>query len=217
VKPEHMAGFATSLPLRLAFSGTVPARHPKDGLPILQLADAAAWESWLEANHAAESGAWLKTARKSAAVTTVTHPEALEIAICFGWIDGQRLPHDDTFFLQRFTSRRARSKWSQVNRDKAELLIASGKMRPAGLEQVQAAKADGRWDAAYAPQSRATVPDDFQRALDTNPEAKAFFATLRGQNRFAFLYRLQDAKRPETRERRIAKFIAMLGNHETFY
>jgi uncharacterized protein YdeI (YjbR/CyaY-like superfamily) len=195
----------------------VPERHPKDDLPILQLPDARAWERWLEANHATEPGAWLKTAKRSAGVTTVTHPEALELAICFGWIDGQRVPHDETFFLQRFTPRKKRSKWSQVNRDKAERLIASNKMRPAGLEQVQAAKADGRWEAAYAPQSRATVPADFQEALDRNPEAKAFFATLRGQNRFAFLYRIQDAKRPETRQKRIAKFVAMLNDHETFY
>jgi uncharacterized protein YdeI (YjbR/CyaY-like superfamily) len=195
----------------------VPDRHPKDDLLILQLPDSLAWERWLEANHATEPGVWLKTAKKSAPFTTVSHPEALETAICFGWIDGRRTPLDDCFFLQRFTPRTRRSKWSQVNRTKAENLIKEDRMRPAGLKQVEAAKQDGRWEAAYEPQSRATIPADFQAALDRNPEAKAFFATLRGQNRFAFLYRIQDAKRPETRQRRIAKFVAMLGDRQTFY
>jgi uncharacterized protein YdeI (YjbR/CyaY-like superfamily) len=202
---------------RLPSSPAIPDRHPKDDLLILQFADPPAWERWLEANHATEPGVWLKAAKKGAATTTVTHREALELAICFGWIDGQRIPHDEAFFLQRFTPRKKRSKWSQINRDKAEQLITDNRMRPAGLEQVQAAKADGRWDAAYEPQSRATIPDDFQEALDRNPTAKAFFATLRGQNRYAFLYRLQDAKRPETRHRRIAKFVAMLNDHQTLY
>lgn len=192
-------------------------RHPKDELPILQLPDDAAWERWLEANHSESAGVWLKTARKKAPVTTVTHADALTTAICFGWIDGQRHPYDDTFFLQRFTPRRARSKWSQVNVDKAEQLIAERRMRPAGIAQIEAAKQDGRWDAAYAPQSRATVPEDFQRELDRNPQAKAFFETLKGVNRYAFLYRVQDAKRPETRAQRIEKFVAMLSEHRTFH
>jgi uncharacterized protein YdeI (YjbR/CyaY-like superfamily) len=194
-----------------------PARILKDDLPIVEFADQAAWERWLHENHDSARGAWLKIAKKGAPARTLNHAEALEEAICFGWIDGQRIPHDETFFLQRFTPRKKRSKWSQINRDKAEQLIAEDRMRAAGLEQVQAAKADGRWDAAYEPQSRATIPDDFQEALDRNPTAKAFFATLRGQNRYAFLYRLQDAKRPETRQRRIAKFVAMLGDRRTFY
>ncbi len=194
-----------------------PERHPKDDLPILQLPDQQTWEEWLETNHGSSAGVWLKTAKKSASQRTVTHPEALESAICFGWIDGQRVPHDESFFLQRFTPRKARSRWSQINRDKAEQLTAQRRMRPAGLAQIEAAKLDGRWQAAYAPQSRAAVPEDFQQALDRNPEAKAFFETLRGQNRYAFLYRIQDAKRPETRQKRIATFVAMLSERRTFY
>ncbi len=194
-----------------------PERHAKDDLPILQLPDQQAWEEWLETNHGSSAGVWLKTAKKRAAQRTVSHPEALESAICFGWIDGQRVPHDESFFLQRFTPRKARSRWSQINRDKAEKLSAQRRMRPAGLAQIEAAKLDGRWQAAYPPQSRAAVPEDFQQALDRNPEAKAFFETLRGQNRYAFLYRIQDAKRPETRQKRIATFVAMLGERRTFY
>jgi uncharacterized protein YdeI (YjbR/CyaY-like superfamily) len=192
-------------------------RHPKDGLPVLQLPDQQAWEEWLEANHDSAAGAWLKTAKKSASQRTVTHPEALESAICFGWIDGQRVPYDECFFLQRFTPRKVRSKWSQINRDKAQKLIAEQRMRAAGLAQVEAAKRDGRWENAYAPQSAATVPDDFQQALDRDPQAKAFFETLRGQNRYAFLYRLQNVKRPETRQKRIDTYVEMLNERRTFY
>jgi uncharacterized protein YdeI (YjbR/CyaY-like superfamily) len=191
--------------------------HPKDNLPILQFPDDGAWERWLEANHASSKGVWLKTAKKSAPVATVTHPEALTTAICFGWIDGLRHPYDETFFLQRFTPRKRRSRWSQVNRDKAEQLVASKRMHPAGRAEVEAAKRDGRWDAAYAPQSKVMVPEDFQRELDRNPTAKAFFATLKGANRYSFLYRILDAKRPETRARRIETFVAMLNEHRTFY
>ncbi len=192
-------------------------RHPKDDLPIIQFRDDAAWERWLQDNHDASSGVWIKTAKKNAGITTVTHAAALNTAICFGWIDGQRHPYDETFFLQRFTPRKARSKWSQVNVKKAEELIAAERMRAAGQAQIDAAKADGRWEAAYEPQSRATVPDDFQRELDRNPAAKAFFDTLKGVNRYAFLYRIQDAKRPETRRKRIDTFVAMLNEHRTFY
>ena len=190
-------------------------RHAKDDLPILQLPDAAAWERWLEANHATEPGAWLKTAKRSAAATTVTHPEALELAICFGWIDGQRVPHDEAFFLQRFTPRGPRSIWSRLNRDKATALIEAGRMREAGLAQVGAAQDDGRWDAAYEPQSRATVPPDFQQALDENPAAREFFATLTGTARYAFLFRLHHVKTPAARKRRIAQYIETLSAGRT--
>jgi uncharacterized protein YdeI (YjbR/CyaY-like superfamily) len=192
-------------------------RHTKDDLPIIPFEDDLAWERWLEEHHAASSGVWIKTAKKKTGIATVTHAEALETAICFGWIDGQRHPYDDTYYLQRFTPRTPRSKWSQVNVKKAEALQAAGRMRPAGLAQIEAAKADGRWAAAYAPQSRATVPDDFQQALDANPTAKAFFETLKGANRYAFLYRIQSVKRPETRQRKIEQFVAMLAEHRTFY
>jgi uncharacterized protein YdeI (YjbR/CyaY-like superfamily) len=190
---------------------------PKDGLPVVQFADPAGWERWLAEHAERAPGAWLKIAKKASGIPTVAYPEVLDVAICFGWIDGQRHPHDESFFLQRFTPRGPRSRWSQINCQRAERLIDEGRMRPPGRRQVQAAKADGRWEAAYAPQSRATVPEDFQRELDRHPAAREFFATLRGQNRYAFLYRINDAKRPDTRARRIATFIAMLNEGKTFY
>ena len=147
----------------------------------------------------------------------MTFAEAIDSALCYGWIDGQRNRFDDQWYLQRFTPRRARSKWSKINRDKVERLAADGRMRPAGIREVERAKADGRWDAAYDAPSAATVPDDLQRALDANPAAAAFFATLDSRNRFAILYRVQDAKRPETRARRIETFVAMLGEGQTIY
>jgi uncharacterized protein YdeI (YjbR/CyaY-like superfamily) len=147
----------------------------------------------------------------------VTHAEALDVAIAHGWIDGKRLKFDERYFLQRFTPRRARSKWSQINRDKAIAHIEAGTMHAAGLREVELAKADGRWDAAYEPQSRAAVPDDLQAELDRNRAAAEFFATLSSQNRYAILFRLRDAKRPETRARRLEKFVAMLKAGETIY
>ena len=159
--------------------------------------------------------AWVKIAKKGSGVTTVHYPEVLDTAICFGWIDAVRRPLDDTFFLQRFTPRGPRSKWSQVNREKALGLIAAGRMRPAGHEQVRAAQADGRWDAAYEPQSRASIPDDFQRALDAEPAAREFFATLKGQRRYAFLYRLHNVKTQTARDRRIANYIELLREGRT--
>lgn len=145
----------------------------------------------------------------------MTQAEAVEGALCFGWIDGQIGRHDEHFYKQRFTRRRPRSKWSQLNRQRATELIAGGAMRPAGLEQVRLAKADGRWDAAYEPQSSATVPPDFAAALEAAPVAQKFFATLTGARRYAFLYRIQDAKRPEARARRIEKFVALLAEGKT--
>ncbi len=190
---------------------------PRDSLPILQFADRTAWESWLQDHYASSSGVWLRIARKASGIPTVTHAEALEEALCYGWIDGQRAPHDETFFLQRFTPRRARSKWSQINRQKAIELIERGKMKAAGLAQIEAAKNDGRWEAAYPPQSSRAIPEDFQRALDENPAAKDFFATLRGVRRYSFIYRIEDAKRPETRARRIKEFVAMLAEGRTHH
>jgi uncharacterized protein YdeI (YjbR/CyaY-like superfamily) len=184
---------------------------------IEELPDRAAWTRWLERHHAAVPDVWLKVAKKGAKVTTVTHPEALEEAIRYGWIDAQRRGHDDTYFLQRFTRRTPRSKWSQVNRQTAQRLIDEGRMRPAGLEQVEAAKADGRWDDAYEPQSRATVPDDFAQALARHPDAKAFFDTLTGSRRYAFLYRLHHVKRPDARAKRIANYIELLAQRKTLH
>jgi uncharacterized protein YdeI (YjbR/CyaY-like superfamily) len=182
---------------------------------IVECADDAQWERWLERHHADASDVWVKIAKKGSGVTTVHYPQVLDTAICFGWIDAMRRPLDDTYFLQRFTARGPRSRWSQVNRDKAEALIAAGRMRPAGHAQVEAAKADGRWDAAYEPQSRASIPADFQEALDADPAAGAFFATLKGQKRYAFLFRLHHVKSRTARDRRIASYIELLRDGRT--
>jgi uncharacterized protein YdeI (YjbR/CyaY-like superfamily) len=188
---------------------------PGDELPILEFASDLDWEQWLEDNHAGARGIWLRFAKRGAPVATVTYAQALETAICFGWIDGQARGLDATHYLQRFTPRGPRSRWSQINREKAERLIAAGRMRPAGHAQVQAAQADGRWEDAYAPSSRATVPDDFQQALDADPAARQFFETLTGMRRYAFLYRLHNVKRPEARRRRIDTYIELLRKGQT--
>ena len=183
---------------------------------MLECATPADWERWLDAYHAGSAGVWLRILTVAARPPgALDHPAALEIAICFGWIDGQRKGLDDRSFLQRFTPRTARSKWSQVNRGKALALIAAGRMRPAGRAQVDAAQADGRWEAAYEPQSRASVPADLQRALDAEPAAGAFFATLTGARRYAFLYRLHHVTGPEARARRIAVYIERLREGRT--
>jgi uncharacterized protein YdeI (YjbR/CyaY-like superfamily) len=187
----------------------------KQNLPVMEFEDADAWRLWLDANHGTSSGVWVKIAKKGAPHPTVSYAEALDVAIAYGWIDGQKGRYDDAFWLQRFTRRGPRSKWSQVNREKAQDLIAQGRMAPAGLAAVQRAQADGRWDAAYPAQSQATVPDDLQRALDAHPEAKAFFDTLTGATRYAFLFRLHSVKRPETRARRIADYIERLNERKT--
>lgn len=183
-------------------------------LPILPFPDAAAWEAWLEAEHADMPGVWLKIARKASGIASVTYAEALDVALCFGWIDGTRRSHDDAWFVQRFTPRRRGSRWSKRNTEKVEALIAAGRMRPAGIAEVEAAKADGRWDAAYPGRAGMEVPDDLRAALDADPAAAAAFETLDGANRFAILYRLQDAKRAETRARRIQQFVALLARGE---
>jgi uncharacterized protein YdeI (YjbR/CyaY-like superfamily) len=188
-----------------------------DDLPKIPFASAAEWEQWLEDNHANSDGVWVKIAKKGAGIESVRYPEVLESALCFGWIDGRREALDAQHFLQRFTPRRSRSRWSRINRDKAERLIADGRMRRAGLAEVERAKADGRWEAAYEGQRSIAVPDDLQRELDARPDAKAFFAELSSQNRYAILYRLHDAKRPETRARRLAQFVAMLEAGETIH
>jgi uncharacterized protein YdeI (YjbR/CyaY-like superfamily) len=188
-----------------------------DGLPKLPFPSAIEWEEWLEDNHAVSEGVWIKMAKKGAGTESVRYPEVLESALCFGWIDGRREALDERYFLQRFTPRRPRSRWSRINREKAEGLIADGRMRAAGLDEIERAKADGRWEAAYEGQKSITVPDDLQRELDARPQAKAFFATLSSQNRYAILYRLQDAKKPETRARRLSKFVAMLEAGEAIY
>lgn len=186
-----------------------------DELPVLFFADPDEWEQWLAAEHATAHGVWLKFAKKATGIRSLNHAGALDVALCYGWIDGQARGLDDQYHLQRFTPRRPRSKWSKINREKVAALQAAGRMQPAGLAEVERAKADGRWDAAYDPPSTATVPPDLQEALDQNPAAAAFFATLTGSKRYAFLYRIQDAKRPETRARRIATFVDLLNRGET--
>ncbi len=188
-----------------------------DELEIRLFAGPPELERWLEANAASSPGLWLKIAKKGAPVPSVTYGEALELALCFGWIDSQKRGLDETHFLQRFTPRRPRGRWSKINREKAEGLEAVGKLRPAGTAEVEAAKADGRWEAAYEGQRTATVPDDLQRELDANPAAAAFFADLDRANRYAITYRLADAKKPETRERRLRKFVAMLERGEKIH
>jgi uncharacterized protein YdeI (YjbR/CyaY-like superfamily) len=193
------------------------ARGAGDDPPPIHFPSPAAWEEWLEANHASADGVWVKMAKKDSGIESVRYPEVLDIALCFGWIDARREGLDERFFLQRYTPRRSRSKWSRINREKAERLIEEGRMRPAGLAEVERAKGDGRWEAAYESPGRIGVPEDLQRELDARPDAKAFFAGLSSQNRYAILYRLHDAKRPETRARRLAKFVAMLEAGETIY
>jgi uncharacterized protein YdeI (YjbR/CyaY-like superfamily) len=188
-----------------------------DDLPILLFATPADLEAWLEENHGQPGGFWLKVAKKGSGERSVTYAEALELALRFGWIDSQKRGHDEKFFLQRFTPRRPRGRWSRINRDKAEELIAAGAMRPTGLAEVEAAKADGRWEAAYEGQRTAKVPDDLRRELDGNEAAREFFATLDSANRYAIVYRLNDAKKQETRERRLRKFVAMLERGEKIH
>ena len=189
----------------------------KDGKPILTLASEAEWEAWLDAEHATSDGVWLKFAKKGSGVETVVYAEALDVALCYGWIDSQVARLDERFYLQKFTPRRARSKWSQINREKIEALTKEGRMKPAGLEQVELAKSDGRWEAAYASPATVEMPDDLQAALDASPKAAEFWAGLNKSNRFAILYQLQDAKKPETRARRLEKFLGMLERGEKLY
>ena len=180
-------------------------------------ASRAKWRAWLAKHHSTSPGAWLEIAKKGSAAASVSYSDAIEVALCYGWIDGQKTAVDDDRWRQRFTPRRPRSRWSKINREKASELIDRGEMQPAGLREVEAAKADGRWDAAYAGPRSMTVPDDFREALDRNDRACAFFETLDSRNRYAVLYRIQDGKRPETRRARIEKFVTMLGEHRTIY
>lgn len=186
-------------------------------LPTIPFETPRAWTDWLELNGREAAGVWLKLAKKESGVPSITYHEALEVALCYGWIDGHKKGLDETYWLQRFTPRRPNSKWSQVNREKAERLIAEGRMQPAGLAEVMKAQENGQWDAAYPSQSKATVPDDLQAALDANPQAAAFFETLNNVNRYAILYRIQTAKKPETRQKRIQQYVAMLEQGETIY
>lgn len=186
-------------------------------LAIRLFASPQEWEAWLETNHAQPDGLWLQFAKKNSGLQSVTYAEALDVALCYGWIDGQKKSYDDATFLQKFTPRGKKSIWSKINREKVEALLKAGRMKPAGLSAVDSAKQDGRWDAAYDSQRNATVPTDFQAALEQNPKAKAFFATLKSGNRYAILFRLQTAKKTETRGKRIRQFIEMLERGETIH
>jgi uncharacterized protein YdeI (YjbR/CyaY-like superfamily) len=186
-------------------------------LPVVAFESADAWRDWLGKHHESSPGVWVKFAKKGSGVPSVTFREALDEALCHGWIDSQRRSLDASFYVQKFTPRARRSRWSKRNRDKVAELIAGGRMQAAGLREIERAKADGRWDAAYDPPSTSTVPDDLQRELDREPEAAAFFATLDSRNRYAILLRIQTAKKPETRARRIETFVAMLRAGEKLY
>jgi uncharacterized protein YdeI (YjbR/CyaY-like superfamily) len=192
-------------------------RKTQDEIPVKLFKSQKDWTTWLNKNHAKSAGIWLQIAKKTGNVKTVTYAEAVEVALCYGWIDGQGKGLDESAYLQKFTPRGPRSIWSKINRTKARELIKSGRMQPAGLAAVDRAKQNGRWDAAYDSHRTAAVPADLQAALDQNSKAKAFFATLDSTNRYAILFRLQTAKKPETRARRLEQFVRMLENHERIY
>lgn len=183
----------------------------------LEFASRQEWETWLDANHARADGVVIRFARKGSGIPTVTYAEALDVALCYGWIDGQAWKGDETHYRQRWTPRRKRSLWSKRNCAKADALMAAGAMRPAGLAEVERAKQDGRWEAAYEGQAAATVPDDLAAALAERPGAREFFDALSNQNRYAILHRVHNAKKPETRARRIAKFADMCLAGERIY
>jgi uncharacterized protein YdeI (YjbR/CyaY-like superfamily) len=190
---------------------------PSPAPVTLRFRSARTFATWLRKNHSASEGVWLELAKAGAPEATVSYAEAVEIALCYGWIDGQKKAQDATYWLQRFTPRRPRSLWSKVNRAKAEALIAAGRMKLAGQAEIDRAKADGRWDAAYDSARTSTVPPDLQAALDAKPKAKAFFSRLDATNRYAVLWRVQTAKKPETRARRIETLVAMLARGEKIH
>ncbi len=190
---------------------------PRDELPVMAFDSARTLDGWLAEHHGEAPGIWLKIAKKDSGIPSVSYAEAVTAALCYGWIDGQKDGFDDDHWLQRLTPRKPGSRWSKINREKAEQLMAAGQMRPAGLREVEQARADGRWDRAYAGQRTVEVPPDLAAALAANDEARAFFGTISRVNRYAILYRIGDAKRPETRARRIARYVAMLEAHETIH
>lgn len=190
--------------------------EPKD-LPVVRFADDGAWSKWLASHHASSRGVWMKIAKKGLTSTSVSYAEALEVALSWGWIDGQKGSLDEAWWLQKFTPRGAKSTWSKINCEKAVALIEASKMHPSGLVEVERAKRDGRWERAYDSQSRAVVPPDLARALAANPRAARFFETLESRNRYAVLFRIHAAKKPETRAARIEKFVAMLARGEKLH
>jgi uncharacterized protein YdeI (YjbR/CyaY-like superfamily) len=189
----------------------------KTELPIELFKDQKHWASWLDKHNAKSPGAWLRLAKKGSDLQSVSYAEALEVALCYGWIDGQKKAYDESSWLQKFTPRGDRSLWSKVNREKAEDLIRTGRMKPAGQAAVERAKENGRWEAAYDSPGKATVPDDFQEELDRHPKAREFFTTLNSANRYAILWRIQTVKKAETRAKRIRQFIDMLERGEKIH
>ncbi|MBL8098816.1 MAG: YdeI/OmpD-associated family protein [Anaerolineales bacterium] len=188
----------------------------KPDLPILPFASQSKFEDWLAKNHETSAGVWMKLAKKDSGIKSVTYMEALDIALCYGWIDGQKNSFDEKYFLQKFTPRRPKSIWSKINVEKVARLIKEGQMKPAGLKAIEAAKADGRWANAYDGQKNMSVPEDFQKVLDKNKKAKAVFESLKSSERYSFLFRIHNAKKAETRERRIKQFVEMLEKNEKF-
>ena len=186
-------------------------------LPILPFASKKKWADWLAKQYDKTTGIWIKIAKKDSGIPSLTYEEALDVALCYGWIDGQKKGLDDQYWLQKFTPRGPKSIWSKINTEKAERLIASSEMRPAGLKAIEAAKNDGRWEAAYASQKNISIPEDFQAALEKNKKAKAFFSTLKSAERYSFLFRLHNIKKPEMRANRIQKFIEMLERGEKIH
>lgn len=186
-------------------------------LPTMLFERQRDWLMWLTDNHNTSSGIWLQLAKKGAAVQSMSYDEAVEVALCFGWIDGQKRAHSDLYWLQKVTPRSAKSVWSKINKEKALALIRSGKMNPAGLKEIERAKLEGRWDAAYDSASKSSVPGDFQSALDGNARAKKFFEILDSRNRYAVLFRIQTAKNAESRAKKIAQFVQMLANKEKIH
>ena len=186
-------------------------------LPIVPFANKKKWASWLARQHEKSSGVWLQLAKKDSGIPSVTYEEAVDVALCYGWIDGQKKSYDNRYWLQKFTPRGPKSIWSKINTKKAEQLIASGEMQPAGLKAVEAARQDGRWEAAYASQKNISIPEDFQAALDQSKKAKASFAALKSAERYSILFRIQTAKKPETRAKRIQQFVEMLEKNEKIH
>jgi uncharacterized protein YdeI (YjbR/CyaY-like superfamily) len=201
----------------MSHSDLTPQSRAADGKPILVFGQKSAWADWLDQNQATSSGVWLRLAKKASGLQSVSYEEALDVALCYGWIDGQGKSDGAEYWLNKFTPRGKRSIWSKRNREKVLALIERGEMQPAGLAEVERARSDGRWDAAYDSPSRIEVPDDLQTALDANAPAKTFFATLDSRNRYAILFRVHTARKAETRAKRIHQFVAMLARNERLH
>ena len=195
----------------------IPRKKRVAAAPVRLFKDQKSWIAWLSRNHSKSSGIWLRLAKKDSGLNSVSYQKALEEALCYGWIDGQKRPENERTWLQRFVPRSEKSIWSKINCGKALALIKCGRMQAAGLQAVERAKSNGRWDAAYDSPSRATVPEGFQLALNASPRATEFFNTLDRANRYAILFRIQNAKKAETRERKIREFITMLERHEKIH